>query len=65
MYVANATQSVNISLPTENVYQLAVSANTLETSSGMVWVTCTILHNKGKRKMIPFQLLNYFLAVCL
>ena len=45
--VGNETRTVNITLPTENIYQFAVAANTLEYSSGMVWATCTILHNKG------------------
>ena len=38
----------NITLPTDDVYQFAVSANAIDRSSGMIWATCTILHNKGK-----------------
>lgn len=36
-----------MTLPTTDIYQFAVSANTRAYSSGMVWATCTILHNKG------------------
>jgi len=52
MSVSSSTQSVNVTLPTENVYQFAVSANTDKFSSGMVWVTCNILHNKGEEEEI-------------
>ena len=45
--VGTDTRTVNITLPTENIYQFAVAANTLDLSSGMVWATCTVLHNKG------------------
>ncbi len=40
-------QSVNVTLPADTVYQVAVAANTELASSGMVWSTCTILHDKG------------------
>ena len=42
---------MNISLPSNNVYQFAVAANTKNFSSGMVWSTCTILHNKLVAKL--------------
>jgi len=45
--VNKSDQSVNISLPSDNVYQVAVAANTDSFSSGMVWSTCTILHDKS------------------
>ena len=45
--VGNETRTLNVTLPTENIYQFAVAANTARYSSGMVWATCTILHNKG------------------
>ena len=38
---------VNITLPTSDIYQFAVAANAQDRSSGMIWATCTILHNKG------------------
>jgi cytokine receptor domeless len=44
----------NITLDKDGVYQFAVSANAPGRSSGMVWATCTILHNKvvGKLKTV-------------
>ena len=40
-------RSVNITLPTDHVYQFAVGSNSYQTiSSGMVWTTCTVLHDK-------------------
>ena len=47
-------KTMNITLPTPDVYQFAVAANTRQWSSGMVWATCTILHNKivGKLKTV-------------
>ena len=44
--VPSSTRSYNVTLPSENVYQFAVAANTEKYSSGMVWATYTILHNK-------------------
>ncbi len=53
-------RSVNITLPTNNVYQFAVAANTETYSSGMVWATCTILHNKviGKLKTVSVDVVE-------
>ena len=42
----SSVRIANITLPTSDVYQFAVSANTHEASSGMVWATCTILHDR-------------------
>ena len=52
--------TVNVTLPTDNVYQFAVAANTLEYSSGMSWATCTILHNKvvGKLKTVTVDVVT-------
>ena len=50
-HVENSNYSVNISLPSNHVYQFAVAANTKNLSSGMVWSTCTILHNKLVAKL--------------
>ena len=48
---ADATTK-NISLPTNHVYQMSIAANTKSGySSGMVWASCTILHDKGKKKV--------------
>ena len=53
--VVDAThRSVNITLPTNHVYQFAVAANSYETiSSGMVWTTCTVLHDKVLGRLKP------------
>ena len=42
------------------MYQFAVAANTEKYSSGMVWATCTILHNKvvGKLKTVTVDLVK-------
>ena len=52
--VVREQRTVNITLPTPDVYQFAVAANTRAASSGMVWATCTILHDKvvGKLKTV-------------
>jgi len=55
---------LNLTMPSPEVYQLAVSSNVAssefggeseaaEVSSGMVWTTCTILHNKVIGRMKP------------
>ena len=46
--------STNVTVPTDQVYQFAVSANTKNYSSGMAWTTCTILHDKGKENGLKF-----------
>jgi hypothetical protein len=43
-------QAERLYLPRHNntIYQFAVSANAKEgVSSGMVWASCTLIHNKG------------------
>jgi len=47
----------NVTMKTEGIYQFAVAANTRQYSSGMVWATCTILHNKvvGKLKTVSIE----------
>jgi hypothetical protein len=37
-----------IHVPEDKIYQFAISANTKNASSGMVWASCTVIHNKGK-----------------
>ena len=58
--VDKSNHTVNVTLPTENVYQFAVAANTLDYSSGMSWATCTILHNKvvGKLKTVTVDVVT-------
>lgn len=36
------------------VYQFAISANTVDRSSGMMWASCTVIHNRvvGKMKIV-------------
>ena len=60
MDVSNSTRSVNVTLPSNNVYQFAVAANTETYSSGMVWATCTIIHNKvvGKLKTVTVDVVK-------
>ncbi|XP_075218281.1 cytokine receptor domeless isoform X2 [Lycorma delicatula] len=42
----------NITVPEKNkTYQFAVSANSYKKSSGMVWASCTVMHNKDTKKM--------------
>ncbi|XP_066999474.2 cytokine receptor [Anabrus simplex] len=41
----------NITVPDDEIYQFAVSANTKYGSSGMVWASCTVIHNKTIGKM--------------
>lgn len=41
-----------MTVPDENkIYQFAISANTETASSGMVWASCTVIHNKVVGKM--------------
>lgn len=37
-----------IHVPEDKIYQFAISANTKNASSGMIWASCTVIHNKGK-----------------
>ncbi|KAK3917504.1 Cytokine receptor [Frankliniella fusca] len=41
----------NMTVEDDKPYQFAVSANTRNSSSGMVWASCTILYNKPIQKM--------------
>ncbi|KAJ9579351.1 hypothetical protein L9F63_024541 [Diploptera punctata] len=43
-----------IEVPDNKIYQFAISANTKNGSSGMVWASCTVIHNKvvGKMKSV-------------
>ena len=58
--VGKNNHTVNVTLPTDNVYQFAVASNTLDYSSGMSWATCTILHNKvvGKLKTVSVDVVT-------
>lgn len=40
-----------IHFPEDKIYQFAISANTKNASSGMVWASCTVIHNKVVDKM--------------
>ena len=37
----------NITVPEDKIYQFAIAANSKTESSGMVWASCTVIHNKG------------------
>lgn len=41
----------NITVPEDKIYQFAISANSKTESSGMVWASCTVIHNKVLGKM--------------
>ena len=50
-------RSTNITLPSKNVYQFAVSAHSKDNvSSGMAWTSCTILHNKVVERLKPVKI---------
>lgn len=40
-----------IRVPEDKIYQFAISANTKNASSGMIWASCTVIHNKVVDKM--------------
>ncbi|XP_046405869.1 cytokine receptor-like isoform X2 [Ischnura elegans] len=50
-YVSSDTRIINITVPEDKIYQFAISANRKSASSGMVWASCTVLHNKAVGKM--------------
>lgn len=55
MHVPKTKFVYNITVPdSRKVYQFAISANTDRASSGMIWASCTVLHNKvvGKMKTV-------------
>lgn len=47
----NKTFIASVTLPTDDIYQMAVSAETKDFSSGMVWATCTIIQNRVVSKL--------------
>ncbi|CAL7946416.1 unnamed protein product [Xylocopa violacea] len=55
VHVSRNTTIYNMTVPDpDKVYQFAISANTQKGSSGMVWASCTVIHNKvvGKMKSV-------------
>lgn len=55
VHVSANTTIYNMTVPDpRKVYQFAISANTQRASSGMVWASCTVIHNKvvGKMKSV-------------
>lgn len=42
----------NITVPEDKIYQFAIAANSKTESSGMVWSSCTVIHNKGTLKSV-------------
>lgn len=55
VHVSPATTIYNMTVPDPHkVYQFAISANHKYASSGMVWASCTVIHNKlvGKMKSV-------------
>ncbi|XP_066588811.1 uncharacterized protein [Prorops nasuta] len=55
VHVSKTTTIYNMTVPDpKKVYQFAISANTKVASSGMVWASCTVIHNKvvGKMKSV-------------
>nr|XP_050852109.1 uncharacterized protein LOC127064705 [Vespula vulgaris]XP_050852110.1 uncharacterized protein LOC127064705 [Vespula vulgaris] len=55
VHVSKNTTIYNMTVPdAKKVYQFAISANTKKGSSGMVWASCTVIHNKvvGKMKSV-------------
>lgn len=65
IFVDQNTFIKNVTVPdiTKN-YQFAISANSKDGSSGMVWAKCTIIHNKGKDWFFTWNSL-LILANCL
>ncbi|KAJ8664784.1 hypothetical protein QAD02_006446 [Eretmocerus hayati] len=52
VHVSKSTRMHNITVPDPTkVYQFAISANTARGSSGMMWASCTVIHNKVEGKM--------------
>ncbi|KYQ54930.1 Cytokine receptor [Trachymyrmex zeteki] len=55
VHVPKNTMIYNITVPNPSkVYQFAISVNTERGSSGMIWSSCTVIHNKvlGKMKSV-------------
>ncbi|XP_019700208.1 uncharacterized protein LOC105190189 isoform X2 [Harpegnathos saltator] len=52
VHVPKNTTMYNVTVTNPlKVYQFAISTNTEQTSSGMVWASCTVIHNKVTSKM--------------
>ncbi|XP_069693403.1 cytokine receptor isoform X2 [Periplaneta americana] len=53
-HVSRSENVKKINVPEDKIYQFAISANTRNASSGMVWASCTVIHNKvvGKMKSV-------------
>ncbi|XP_076379609.1 cytokine receptor domeless isoform X2 [Megalopta genalis] len=52
VHVSKNTTIYNMTVPDPNkVYQFAISANTHKGSSGMMWASCTVMHDDGVGKM--------------
>jgi hypothetical protein len=49
--VSKETRFKKVELPSSDVYQIAVAANSGKISSGMLWASCTVLHDKVVSKM--------------
>ncbi|KRT83594.1 Fibronectin domain-containing protein [Oryctes borbonicus] len=54
---ANTTE-YNITISEENTTQFAISANNATSSSGMVWATCTLIHDKVITKIKEVWIAN-------
>lgn len=55
IHVSNTTTMYNMTVPNPNkIYQFAISSNTANSSSGMIWASCTVIHNRivGKVKSL-------------
>lgn len=54
IHVPSTATIKTIEVPDNKIYQFAISANTKNGSSGMVWASCTVIHNKvvGKMKSV-------------
>ncbi|KAF2881194.1 hypothetical protein ILUMI_24978 [Ignelater luminosus] len=49
--ISNDKTMFNITVSEDKINQFAISANSGTSSSGMVWATCTVIHNKAIGKM--------------
>ncbi|KAJ3639518.1 hypothetical protein Zmor_002874 [Zophobas morio] len=49
--VSSSTTTVNMKVDKSKIFQFAIAANTRESSSGMLWAACTIIHNKNMGKL--------------
>lgn len=51
MVVPNNTLTTIKNVEKDKIFQFAISANTLYSSSGMLWAACTVIYNKNMGKM--------------